>query len=115
MILPTLEESAKRGELIIVDGGMCRFHKRKDGVVTIYEIIVLPEKRYSGIGRSMLLTIIDKHEGCKLRAVCPIGYESNGFWAAEGFEKMKTAGNLNTWELNLSTVPTEIPSSPGSQ
>lgn len=47
MIFETLCESAKRDELILVDGGFCHWHLRRDGQLTIREIIVLPALRMS--------------------------------------------------------------------
>ena len=39
MIFETLYESAQRGELLLVNGGMCHWHLRRDGQLTIREII----------------------------------------------------------------------------
>lgn len=36
-----MSEAADKGELILVDGGMCRYHRRRDGVVVVREILVL--------------------------------------------------------------------------
>ncbi len=36
MIFEALYESAKRGELLLVEGGMCRWHLRRDGVLVIH-------------------------------------------------------------------------------
>jgi hypothetical protein len=51
MIFVALEEAASKGQLLLIDGGMCRFHKRKDGVTVIREIIVLPTRRKQGVGQ----------------------------------------------------------------
>ena len=54
MIFEPLMESGNRGELILVDGGFCHWHLRRDGQITIREIIVLPERRGQGIGTAIL-------------------------------------------------------------
>lgn len=51
MIFTVLSEAADRGELILVPDGLCRYHRRRDGVVVIHEILVLPFRRRGGIGR----------------------------------------------------------------
>lgn len=45
MIFETLNESNERGELLLVNGGMCHYHLRRDGQLTIREIIVWKERR----------------------------------------------------------------------
>ena len=39
MCFEQLYESAKRNELTLIDGGMCHWHLRRDGQLTIREII----------------------------------------------------------------------------
>ena len=51
MIYQALSEAADKGELLLINGGMCRFHIRKDGQCTIREIIVLPDHRCRRLGR----------------------------------------------------------------
>lgn len=98
MIFPALMEAADRGELILVDGGMCRYHCRRDGVVTIREVIVLPCKRGKGIGRKLCNMVRARVGPCvKIVARCPASYESNGFWERIGFVKVES-GEVNVWE-----------------
>jgi GNAT superfamily N-acetyltransferase len=113
MIFPALMEAVERGELILVEKGFCRWHKRKDGVVVIREILVLPDARRLGIGRRMIRDIIRQWPGAKLLARCPVADEKgkvgcgNVFWKHLGFTLTATANGLNTWELqNSSTAPT---------
>ena len=99
MIFAALLEAAERGELILAPGGMCRFHRRRDGVVVIREIIVLPERRREGIGRILIQEIRSRHPGADLVARCPEEYEANKFWEAMGFE-CDDPGAINGWWLH---------------
>lgn len=99
MIYQALSEAAERGELILVAGGLCRFHRRRDGVVTIREVIVLPLLRRSGLGRFMVESVRGKHPGATLRCKCPASSPSNLFWAALGWSDRGEAAGLRTWEL----------------
>jgi hypothetical protein len=42
VIFAALNEAAERGELLLTVGGLCRFHLRRDGVVVIRELLVVP-------------------------------------------------------------------------
>lgn len=104
MIFAALSEAASRGELLLVNGGLCRFHQRKDGVVVIREIIVLPAARRLGIGRRMIRDIQAEHSGATLRARCPaqtiagtVG-AGNVFWKHLGFTLRSTIKGINLWE-----------------
>ncbi len=104
MIFTALSEAADRQELLLVANGLCRFHRRKDGVVVIREIMVLPDARRLGIGRRMVEEIQRRHAGAKLLAKCPasdytgaVG-SGNAFWRHMGFVCKERLGSLNTWE-----------------
>jgi GNAT superfamily N-acetyltransferase len=118
VIFVALNEAAQKGKLLLVDGGMLRFHLRRDGVVTIHELIVLPSHRRRGIGRRLVQEVRDRYPGAVIRLTCPGEYEANRFWRAMGFgiAAYKPGGRLAVWEQypSSSTAPTEIPSSPGS-
>jgi len=98
MIFPAMMEAADRGELILVRDGMLRWHLRKDGVVVIREVIVLPFRRGTGVGRAMLTVLIGMNPGRTLRARCPAAYESNEFWRRMGFTLVKKDKGANVWE-----------------
>jgi GNAT superfamily N-acetyltransferase len=99
VIFVALDEAAAKGELLLVEGGMCRFHYRRDGVVVVREILVLPEFRGRGIGRELLCRVRQRRPGCDLLAKCPTSYVSNGFWAKMGFTLETTEKDVNTWRL----------------
>lgn len=97
MIFTALTEAADRGELILVPDGLCRWHRRRDGVVVVREVVVLPFRRRTGLGRRLVAEVRERNPGATLRARCPAGLPANGFWAALGF-RLVSAGEVNLWE-----------------
>jgi len=92
--------------LILVDGGMCRWHLRRDGQLTIREIVVLPERQGRGIGGAMLNYLRDVRGAVSLFAKCPADLDSNEWYERMGFElegteKTRTGRNVNLWRLWL--------------
>lgn len=113
MIFEALNEAANRGELLLWDNGFCHFHRRKDEVLTIREIIVLPHARGMGIGSRML----DHLEGLGAKAIvarCPADLPANGWYESRGFRKegeetLKSGRRVILWRKELhgsSTVRT---------
>lgn len=102
MIFETLYESWANCELLLIEGGMCRWHLRRDGQLTIHEILSYKP----GAGRNMIETI-SKTPGAKsLFAKCPADMISNGFYAHMGFicegqEVTPSGRKLNLWRLPL--------------
>lgn len=101
MIFETLYESAQRGELLLVDGGMCHWHLRRDGQLTIREII----STCKGAGYEML-AILKTKQAQSIFAKCPEGLSSNAWYARQGFvcegEEITPSGRrLNLWRLHL--------------
>ena len=100
MIFETLYESSQRGELLLIDGGFCHWHLRRDGQLTIREIISIR----SGAGTEMLNILKTKHSDSIL-AKCPADllankwYSKNGF-VCEGRETTKTGRLINIWRLS---------------
>lgn len=106
MIFDALHGSAERGELILVDGGYCRWHLRHDGQLTIYEILVLPERRGEGIGTAMLETLRAKPKAASIFARCPGHLLSNSWYFKRGFVCEDTTLTrkgtvLASWRLQL--------------
>ena len=98
MIFESLHGSAERGELILIDGGYCRWHLRRDGSITIYEII----STRPGAGRMMLALL---PTGRPVQAKCPADLPSNGWYARVGFahvgtETTRSGRVLNIWRKN---------------
>lgn len=97
MIFAALDEAARKDELLIVEGGLLRYHQRRDGWVVIREIIVLPEYRGEGIGRMLVERVRCRHR-LPMRAKCPVVYPSNAFWKAIGFKLVREEKGVNVWE-----------------
>jgi GNAT superfamily N-acetyltransferase len=97
MLFVALAEAADRGTLLLVSGGLCRWHRRRDGRVTIRELVVLPAQRRQGIGRALVEQVARLNPGCPLSARCPVCYPSNGFWPAVGFDLVDTVKGANVW------------------
>ena len=105
MIFETLSDSAKRGELLLIRGGICHFHLRRDGQITIREII----STRPGAGGEMLEMLKQtavKAGATSLFARCPDDLPANGWYAHEGFllsgsEVAKSGRKLNKWRLPL--------------
>jgi GNAT superfamily N-acetyltransferase len=100
VIFAALSEAAGKGELLLVAGGMCRFHRRRDGTVTIREILVLPGSRRQGIGRRLIELVRLRCPGATLKARCPVRSEGNFFWRVLGFVLVETRDDLNLWRLD---------------
>ena len=104
MIFETLHDSAKRGELLLVDGGMCHWHLRRDGQLTIREIITT--RKNAGIGERMLNILKATDGAISLFAKCPADLNANHWYAAHGFvceasELTRTGRLLSCWRLIL--------------
>jgi len=101
MIFETLQKSAMDGELLLITGGYCRWHLRRDGVIVIYEIIATR----CGAGSEMLKIL--KEYGKPIRAKCPADLPSNKWYQQKGFvlldtEITRSGRKLNIWQKDLS-------------
>jgi len=102
MCFENLYESSKRGELLLVSGGMCHWHLRRDGQLTIREIIATRP----GAGSEMLATLMATADATAIVAKCPVDLSSNGWYARKGFqlastEQAKSGRGINVWRLEL--------------
>jgi len=100
MIFNTLHESAKRGELLLIDGGFCHWHLRKDGQLTIREIIATRK----GAGSEML-AVLKNIDASSIFAKCPAELDANGWYKKVGFvlegkQTTKSGRELNLWRLH---------------
>lgn len=101
MIFETLWESSKKGELLLLDGAFCHWHLRRDGQLTIREII--SQKKGQG---SKILDILKRKKPESIFAKCPSDLEANEWYRQKGFllektEKTKSGRLLNHWRLVL--------------
>ena len=98
MIFEPLWASAQKGELLLIDGGMCHWHLRRDGQLTIREII----STRKGAGSAML-RILQATPGMScIVARCPADLESNVWYERKGFTLVETSHTqtgrlINTW------------------
>lgn len=104
MIFDSLHESAQRGELLLIQDGFCHWHLRRDGQLTIREIIVT--KPGQGIGTRILDTLRQTPGASCIVAKCPADLPSNGWYQSRGFvlaatERAKTGKDINVWRLAL--------------
>lgn len=87
--------------------GFIRFHHRRDGQTTVYEIAVLESYRGVGIGRwllSKLLVDCEARGQHKIVAKCPADLPSNDWWRWMGFTCVGTIEgkrDINIWEKKL--------------
>lgn len=101
MIFETLYESAQRDELLLIDGGFCHWHLRRDGQLTIREIISI--RRGAGLE---MLEQLKQHPAQSIFAKCPVDLEANDWYGRRGFvleniETTRTGRRLNHWRLTL--------------
>lgn len=102
MIFDALYESAQRGELLLVHHGFCHWHLRKDGQLTIREII----STRRGAGGLMLHILKHTKGATHIVAKCPAHLESNQWYAKRGFQHVSTEMTkkgepINVWRLDL--------------
>jgi GNAT superfamily N-acetyltransferase len=98
VIFAALSEAADRGELFLCESGLCRWHLRRDGVVVVRELLVLPAARRKGVGSALVARVAAANPGALLRARCPAAYEANRFWEALGFRVAACEAGVNVWE-----------------
>lgn len=102
MIFEALHDATKRGELLLLDGGFCHWHLRRDGQLTILEIISIRP----GAGSELLARLKATPGATSLFAKCPADLEANAWYARRGFvqegeETTRTGRKLNLWRLQL--------------
>ena len=102
MIFETLYESAQRGELMLIDGGFCHWHLRRDGQLTIREII----STRPGAGSEMLARLRSVPGAVSLLARCPADLAANEWYKRRGFalvatEHSKQGRGINVWKIAL--------------
>jgi hypothetical protein len=102
MIFETLYESAQRGELLLINGGFCHWHLRRDGQLTIREIIATRK----GAGTEILEQLKQISGAESLFAKCPANLPANDWYDRHGFvcegeEATRTGRRLKLWRLRL--------------
>ena len=103
MIFEPLHESNQRGEFF---GSMCHWHLRRDGQITIREIIVEQNEQRNGLGKLFIKRLKSVPGAKSLFANCPADLPSNEFYKALGFKlesqnPTKNGRLMNQWRLYL--------------
>ncbi|MFA5080895.1 MAG: N-acetyltransferase [Candidatus Paceibacterota bacterium] len=107
IMLQVLIDAAAKNEIILIEGGYCLWHLRKNGQLTISEILSIKK----GAGNKML-SILKKKKAFKIVAKCPVHYDSNEWYKRRGFKLVKvektrsTNKDINVWELQLDNIKT---------
>lgn len=108
MLFEALYEALQKGELLLVEGGFCHFHVRRDRQLTIREIL----SSKPGVGQRMLAMLKTVPGITCIVAKCPADLPSNDWYGRRGFvlvnsEKTKTGRTVNTWRLEVAAVQVE--------
>lgn len=98
-----LYEADLRGEFY---GAMCRWHLRRDGQITIYEIIIENTEHGKGLGYQFLQRLKQVKNATSIFAKCPDDLASNDWYKKQGFiledkEVLKSGKVVNHWRLKL--------------
>lgn len=101
MVFESLYKSAELGELMVIDGGLCQWHLRRDDQLTI-QVIIATKK---GAGSKMLQRLKEKPAKF-IFAKCPADLEANGWYEKKGFRlidtsQTKTGRLVNHWRMEL--------------
>jgi GNAT superfamily N-acetyltransferase len=109
--------SAARDELLVADtgaaiAGFCQYYRRRDGIVTVYDIAVAAEARGAGLGRALIDAVnfdASARHARIIRLKCPACLPSNNFYARLGFALVASEASplrpLNVWELGVLDPP----------
>ena len=112
----SLIRAVERDELVLATlgtefAGFCQLYRRRDGIVTVYHVAVVPERRGAGIGRELLAHVNRDARERAMRAIrlkCPVDLPANDFYARIGFRLVAVetgrARSLNVWEHCLSNA-----------
>ena len=102
MIFETLAESNAHGELLLIDGGYCRWHKRRDATLVIYEIL----SQRPGAGQEILARLCAVPGIVAIVAKCPADLPANDWYERRGFvciqhETTRNGRTLRIWRLHV--------------
>lgn len=100
---------AKQAGVVV---GFTRYHHRKDGKTTLYEIAVVPQFRFHNIGKGLINSLKDECASSGSRSIklsCPVELSSNGFYKKIGFiqslRRSRPGKNRPLYEWELQILP----------
>lgn len=91
----TLVHSTERQEISVAEisvqiVGLVRYHHRRDLQTTLYDIVVSPARRLTGIGKALVQALAEEALILGKQVVvlkCPAELQANAFYAHIGFER----------------------------
>jgi ribosomal protein S18 acetylase RimI-like enzyme len=107
------KKSAEQEELYVatlagIVVGFVRFHFRRDGGTTVYEIVTSRDCRRQGVARALVHAVAQatRARGLdEIRLKCPEGSDANGFYPRVGFRLSETVPGrkrrLCVWLMKL--------------
>lgn len=103
MIFQPLHESNLRGEFY---GAICHWHLRRDGQITIREILIEQGEQGRGQGAAFIERLKRVPGAVSIFANCPASLPANGFYEHLGFEleseiPTKSGTAMRQWRLWL--------------
>ena len=109
----SLIEANKKGEIYMIEGGYCHWHLRRDGQLTIREIL----SSRPGAGQEMLARLKQVPGATFILAKCPTWYDSNDWYKRRGFildrkETTRGGSRLNIWIFPLASPTAGLTSTP---
>ena len=92
-----LAESLRRREILVAENseyvvGFLHYRHRRDQQTTLYNIVVLPEKRQRGIGKRLVNTLLKESRSLGKQQIvlkCPAELPANKFYARIGFRRWR--------------------------
>ena len=115
---PTLVEATRREEIIVALHserlvGFVHYHHRRDEQTTLYDIVVTPDYRRTGLGRDLVHALMLESRAQKKQFIvlkCPEELAANAFYERIGFERWQEdpgkRRRLIVWRLALQNCPT---------
>ncbi len=106
-----LAEAIQRNEVLVASAarailGYCYFYRRRDGVSTIYHLVVDGRARRMGIGQRLVKQVVADARQCgatMIRLKCPADLEANDFYERVGFRQTGVEDHsprpLKLWEM----------------
>jgi GNAT superfamily N-acetyltransferase len=110
-------DSLNKGELLIAKTNGCivgfvRYHHRRDGCTTLYEIAIAPDMRHKGVGRCLVQALIADCQRVAsrcIRLLCPVELPANGFYQALGFvrraRRSRSGSRRPLYEWEFTVLP----------